>query len=181
MIYALDCTITELLIKLFQDNEITNILTSTYKLVEYLTFTCMVYLMHHSRRLKTIVKVSGAVYITLVIICILQYNTDMLHNILSGITAIFIFSYSILIMFDWITTTPLEPIYQKPAFWIVMGFFIYESGNYFNFIIQDVYQHFQWDIHTFFAAIRNICFLIAITKIYIINKRLKKRLQQIKF
>ncbi|WP_126973775.1 hypothetical protein [Gynurincola endophyticus] len=181
MIYCIYCFITETLLNVFNDPTVTSVLTITYKISEFFYFSLIAYLLLYNQSLLKVLKIGSVIYAIVVISCFMYYDLKVLYSIVAGFTAIFLFSYSILVMFDWISLTPLDPIYERPAFWILLGFLIYEAGNYFNFIIQDVYQYKAINLHSIFSLIRNIFFLTTIVIIHFKNKRLMHRLNQIKY
>lgn len=180
-IFCLYCFIIEIQLDYFNCATITQVLTISYKIGEYFIFSTLAYLLFYNDTYTKILKIGSITYCTFIISSFFYFDLNVLYSVTAAITAIFLLSYSILIMYDWVSLNPLQPIYERPAFWLVLGFLIYEAGNYFNFILQEIYVHKAINLHSILAFIRNFCFLLTIYFIHHKNKKVFKRLNKIKY
>lgn len=179
-IYCLLCMVIELLILFFNDKIVTQTITITFKIAEYFIFATLANLLFYNRSYLKVLKIGALLYSFIITFCLINYHLFSLYSITATITAIFLLSYCILVMYDWISLTPLKPIYERPEFWLVLGFLIYEAGNYFNFIVQEIYVNHSINLHSVFATFRNCCFVVTLVMLQMKNKKVLKRFQQIR-
>ncbi len=94
-------------------------------------------------------------------------RNETLDSIPVGISAIFIFLYSSLYLFEQIKNTSLL-VYQQQSFWIISSFIIYFAGTLFIFIgynyqntreYTELYSYFNY----FFTIVRNVMILIGLS------------------
>ncbi len=94
-------------------------------------------------------------------------RNDTFDSIPVGVSAIFIFLYSSLYLFEQIKNTS-SLIYQQQSFWIISSFIIYFAGTLFIFIgfnyqntreYTELYSYFNY----FFTVIRNFMILIGLS------------------
>jgi len=94
-------------------------------------------------------------------------SNETFDSIPVGVSAILIFLYSSLYLFEQIAD-PKVLIYQQQPFWIIAAFIIYFAGTFFIFVgynyqdsreYSEMYSYFNY----FFTIVRNILFLIGLS------------------
>jgi hypothetical protein len=147
-------------------NEITVLsLLFIFTILEYAVFTWLFYNMLQKRNSKRAVLFGSFIFLGIVCFSILHFGTGNFDQLNSGTEAVLIVIYSILFFVEQVSSMDIvEPIYEKPEFWIVLGCFIYLSGNLFLFITADPHNQNAWIINSIFNLVRNILFFIAIKK-----------------
>jgi hypothetical protein len=142
-----------------------------FTIIEYAIFAWLYYNMLHSLNSKRTIMLGSFVFLGIVCFSIMNFDNRAFDNINSGTEAVLIIIYSILFFVErGLAMDIVEPIYEKAEFWIVLGCFIYLSGNLFLFVTSDLHNQTAWMINSIFNLVRNIFFFIAIRKCSIVKK-----------
>lgn len=142
-----------------------------FTIIEYAIFAWLYYSMLHSLNSKRAIMLGSFVFLGIVCFSIMNFDNRNFDNLNSGTEAVLIIIYSILFFVERMSVMDIvEPIYEKAEFWIVLGCFIYLSGNLFLFITSDLHNQTAWMINSIFNLVRNVFFFIAIRKCSIRKK-----------
>jgi hypothetical protein len=163
VIYSAISFLTDGLLQL-SSNKSGYILLFSFTLLEYALFAWMFYLMLSNPVNKRIVIVGSFAFLVMVSITLRNFGDLEFDNVNSGTEAILIIIYSILFFSEKLNIENLEPIFDSPSAFIVIGCLIYLAGNLFLFITSEKQNTNLWILNSALNLVRNICFIIAIRK-----------------
>jgi hypothetical protein len=135
-----------------------------FTLLEYACFAYMFYMLLSKPINQKIVIVGSFAFMVIVTITLMDFGSKQFDNVNSGTEAILIIVYSILYFSEKLNLDNLEPIFDNPGSYIVIGCLFYLAGNLFLFITSEEQSKSVWIINSLFNLIRNIFFVIAIRK-----------------
>lgn len=134
---------------------------------EYSIFS---YLMFSSLKAKThrlIILIGTAIFILIACYQLVDWKSRKFDTLSVSVEAILIIIYSILYLYQDLSSPATLYIYYTKKFWIVMAFFLYFSATLFLFVYAETFTEQQhatyWIINDFFDILKNILFCIAFT------------------
>lgn len=136
----------------------------TFTLVEYACFAYMFYMLLSREMNKKAVIIGSFAFMIMVTITLQNFGSKHFDNVNSGTEAILIIVYSILYFSEKLSVDSLEPIFDSPGSYVVIGCLFYLAGNLFLFITSEEQSSSVWMINSLFNLIKNVFFLIAIRK-----------------
>lgn len=142
----------------------------TFTLLEYACFAWIFYMLLTKPLYKKMVILGSFLFLVIVSITLTNFGSQQFDNVNSGTEAILVIIYSILFFSEKLNIENLEPVFDFPGAYIVIGCLFYLAGNLFLFITSEQQNTSIWIINSLFNLIKNIFFLIAIRKCTKINK-----------
>jgi len=146
------------------------ILLFVFTLLEYACFAWIFYMLLSKQLSKKLVVVGSFAFLAMVALTLGNFGSKHFDNVNSGTEAILIIIYSILYFSEKLNLDNLEPIFDNPGSYVVIGCLFYLAGNLFLFITSEEQSSSIWIINSLFNLIKNIFFLIAIRKCTRIKK-----------
>ncbi|RYE56610.1 MAG: hypothetical protein EOP48_07605 [Sphingobacteriales bacterium] len=136
----------------------------TFTVLEYGCFAFLFYMLLSKPINQKVVIVGSFAFMVMVTITLMDFGSKQFDNINSGTEAILIIVYSILYFSEKLNIENLEPIFDNPGAFIVIGCLFYLAGNLFLFITSEEQSKSLWIINSLFNLIKNVFFVIAIRK-----------------
>jgi hypothetical protein len=136
----------------------------SFTLLEYACFAYMFYMLLSKPVNQKIVIVGSFAFMVMVTVTLMDFGSKQFDNINSGTEAILIIVYSILYLSEKLNIENLEPIFDNPGSFIVIGCLFYLAGNLFLFITSEEQSRGVWIINSLFNLIKNVFFVVAIRK-----------------
>jgi hypothetical protein len=136
----------------------------TFTLMEYACFAYIFYMLLSKPINQKIVIVGSFAFMVMVTVTLMDFGSKHFDNVNSGTEAILIIVYSILYFSEKLNIENLEPIFDNPGSYIVIGCLFYLAGNLFLFITSEEQSQSVWIINSLFNLIKNIFFVITIRK-----------------
>jgi hypothetical protein len=133
--------------------------------LEYALLTLLYYQFFERKTNKRLVLAGSLIYIITVILELTKFGL-LYSRFNAGIAVIMIISYSLLLFYEWLVDDPMVMIYEKPAFWIILGCLFYLSGSFFFFIAVGTRWEQNWILHAVCNLVKNILFTIAIVQVF---------------
>jgi len=140
------------------------ILLFTFTLLEYACFAWIFYILLSNQLNKKLVIVGSFGFLVMVALTLGNFGSKQFDNVNSGTEAVLIIVYSILYFSEKLSVENLEPIFDNPGSYVVIGCLFYLAGNLFLFITSEEQSSSVWIINSMFNLIKNIFFLVAIRK-----------------
>ncbi|HTE25267.1 hypothetical protein [Flavitalea sp.] len=162
-IYSGISFLTDLFLSISPEDSNFEILFS-FTLLEYACFAYIFYMLLSKPVNQKIVIVGSFAFMVMVTVTLMDFGSKQFDNVNSGTEAILIIVYSILYFSEKLNLENLEPIFDNPGAYIVIGCLFYLAGNLFLFITSEEQSMNVWIINSLFNLIKNVFFLIAIRK-----------------
>jgi hypothetical protein len=140
------------------------VLLFTFTLLEYACFAWIFFMLLGKQMNKQIVIIGSFAFMVMVTITLRNFGSKHFDNVNSGTEAILIIIYSILYFSEKLHIDNLEPIFDNPGSYIVIGCLFYLAGNLFLFITSEEQSSSIWIINSLFNLIKNVFFFIAIRR-----------------
>ena len=134
----------------------------TFTLLEYACFAWIFYMLLNKALHKKLIVLGSFLFLVIVCITLSNFGSQEFDNVNSGTEAILIIIYSILYFSEKLNIENLEPIFDHPGSYVVIGCLFYLAGNLFLFITTEAQNTSIWIINSLFNLIKNIFFLVAI-------------------
>ncbi len=134
----------------------------TFTLLEYGCFAWIFYMVLDKPLHKKLIVLGSFLFLVIVCITLSNFGSQEFDNVNSGTEAILIIIYSILYFSEKLNIENLEPIFDNPRAYIVIGCLFYLAGNLFLFITTEAQNTSIWIINSLFNLVKNIFFLVAI-------------------
>ena len=162
-IYSAISFVTDLLLQTSPDDSNFELLFG-FTLLEYGCFAYIFYMLLSKPINQKVVIVGSFAFMVIVTVTLMDFGSKQFDNVNSGTEAILIIIYSILYFSEKLNIENLEPIFDNPGSYIVIGCLFYLAGNLFLFITSEQQSKSVWIINSLFNLIKSVFFLIAIRK-----------------
>ncbi len=135
--------------------------------VEFLLITSFFKQVYNSERFKGFITIIRPVFIIFWLVNSLISSAEVFNSLTITVESLIILFFSILYFYDQMQFPKHAFIYTQPAFWGVIGFFIFTAGTFFVFLYRqssigiDGFIDQYIFIHVALLITRNIFFLIA--------------------
>jgi hypothetical protein len=136
----------------------------TFTLLEYSLFARIFFLLLSKTINKNLVIAGSFGFLGMVSITLGDFGSQQFDNVNSGTEAILIIIYSILYFSEKLNNETLEPIFDNPGAFIVIGCLFYLAGNLFLFITSEEQSSSVWIINSLFNMTRNVFFLVGMRR-----------------
>ncbi len=138
-----------------------------YTIFEYSVFAYFIFFSIYSPFFKKLIKAFSVFFAVFIFFYYVFGSVQSIDSIPIGIETILILIYSFYYFYEQMndfTTTTF--IYNKPAFWIIVGLMLYLGGSFFIYIFANQVESQVLDPYWFltylFYIIKNILFFIGI-------------------
>jgi hypothetical protein len=137
-----------------------------FTLLEYSTFTLVLWLSIRSKNFKKFVVISSVIFILTATFYNIRTNFLNIDSVPIGIETILILIFSFYYLYEQMNDTQTLFIYTRYQFWIVVGFMIYLAGSFFVYIYASQIDHDllkqYWFVTNVFYVFMNSFFIIGI-------------------
>lgn len=141
-------------------------LYASFTFFEYLFFTYYLFLQISNKFFKRLMTVASVFFCLFIVIYYLTVHFKTIDSVPIGIETILILVYSFYYLYTEMNDTTTLFIYNKPAFWVILGMVVYLAGSFFIYIASGYFPEQEigkfWIITNVLAIIKNIFFCIAI-------------------
>jgi hypothetical protein len=164
--YCIFSFLTDLIVRFLTpttDTSFEYFILTVFTVFELSLFSLVTY---HSLTSKYFKKSLVIAVIAFVVFTLFVYLTGFNNDSLfASVECIIIISFCILYFYERLTQPTQTYMYFSPAFWILVGFFLYSSGTLFLFIYAVSLPRTEsinyWYINSIFNLLKNIAFIIA--------------------
>lgn len=137
----------------------------TYTLVEYGTFTYLLYINIESKRARVMIIITSFFFVGFVYFFNFVYH-NRLDSIPIGTETLLLLIIGIYFFYEQFKNPQLLYVYGHYCFWITMGILVYLCGSFFIFLRGDSITAAEkdqfWFLTYVFEIVKNICFGVAI-------------------
>lgn len=142
-----------------------NILFSTFTLMEYLAFSLFLGYNTENRILKKLLTVVFILFSVFICLYFLIVPFDFIDSVPIGVETIMVIGFSVYFLYEMVNKTNTL-LYNTTQFWVITGFLIYLAGSFFIYLYAnqvDLNELKQFFFVTFiFTSIKNIFISIGI-------------------
>jgi hypothetical protein len=161
-------------IDVFYKNNFKYFFYALYTVIEFFTFTYLIWQEIKSQRFKKIMIVISILFLTFIVLYYSLEKYRIIDSIPIGLETILVLIGCFYYLFEQMNDTNNLFIYSKYQFWIISGIMIYLAGCFFIYIFgSQLDKEFlvkYWFLTNIFYIIKNIFFCTAIL-LYVRHRR----------
>lgn len=152
--------------ELYDNTKVVFFLLSFYTIIEFLTYSLLIFWSLHKKVLKKIILIIIPLFL---IFSIYQYLTDtqyVIDSLSITVEYLILICFSLFYFYEQLATPQEKFVYTSFRFWIILGILIYSTGTFFFFLQSDKLTDAQWEdwslINYFCTILKIIFFSVAI-------------------
>jgi hypothetical protein len=136
-----------------------------YTVAEYTIFAYFFYTAFKKKKTRYIPVVGTLIFYLIVIITFYNRTTRAFDSLSASMESILMIIYSIVFLYDQITSPEIMYVFNTKKFWIVAATFLYFSSTLFLFLFAANFTNQEhstyWIINNFFEILKNTLFCIS--------------------
>jgi hypothetical protein len=144
-------------------------LYAAFTFFEYLSFAYFLFLQIKNNTFKKYMSYLSVMFCIFIVVYSLTVKFKSIDSVPIGIETILIIIFSFYYLYEEMNDTTTLFIYNKPAFWIILGIVLYLAGSFFIYIFASYLKQEEvkkyWPITNGFSILKHIFFCIAIYKL----------------
>ena len=160
--------VLSLLTELFYFLLKSQVVYSSFTMLEFTLFSFFFYSSLNERKFKYIPIIGAALFY---IVAIGSFTNKRFDSLPTSVEALLTITYCILLLYEQIKDPKVVFVYSTKKFWVIIAFFLYFSGTLFLFVYTSTLSEEQrqsyWLINNFFEMLKNILFCVS----FIMKKR----------
>lgn len=137
-----------------------------YTLLEYVTFTYLLFQNMNSRTVARVVAVISIPLLVFQVFYLMYAQPKLLDSVPIGVYTLFMLGYIFYYFYRVLMSQVSVPLYKQYTFWIAIGILTYLSGTFFFYILINHMPKSQirpyWFITYIFDIIKNLLFVVAV-------------------
>jgi len=139
-----------------------------YNILEYSIIAYFFSLQIKNKYVRNILSISIIPFFAFCVYDFLSVAKPEMPYVPLAIEYVILLAFIIYFFFEVLQATAIEPIYQKPVFWISVAFILNYSGNFFLFLYSknsyndDLFKHNYTIIYSTVTIIKNVLLCISI-------------------
>ena len=166
-VYCLFSFLNDRSIHFFEQNNswiTVSVISYIFSIIEYSLLTSLFFMLIKNSLNRYILKAGSVLFLGTAIIRLIHINNTSLNGLTTCTSALLVINYGILYFYEYLKTDMMEPIDNRPEFWIVTACQFYFSANFFFFINPDKHLIHTWMIVSIINLLKNVLFITALLK-----------------
>jgi len=158
-LYTVLVALNDIVLFNFIPDEHSNILFSTFTLVEYFSFSLFLGFHTENKRFKQMLTIVFVLFTIFICTYFLIVPFDFIDSIPIGVETILVIGFSVYFLYEMVNKSTIL-LYNTTEFWIITGFLIYLAGSFFIYLYanqvpeNELYKFFF--VTFIFNTIKNI-------------------------